>query len=208
MLFNFDTQRGTDMKNSLIKIALSTMLVGSAAFAQQSSEYEVNTYSLMGVEGGYSSFDYERENDAGKTTRTTNDLLHGGIKIGAQSQNYRIFLSAKFFDMSDFDYARMYGIEGQYMFNFSKIANFFIGVDVGTTDMKLIDKKNDQDVKVYKPYYGGDMGFNIHLGESFDWEIGARYLTINKTIEQDDIKYSFDRIIMGYTSFIFKYKMD
>ena len=195
------------MKSTLLKVALSTVLMSGVAVASQ-SEYEVDTYSLVGIEGGYSSFDYERENAAGKVKRTTGDLTHGGIKIGAQSESYRIFLSARFFDMSDFDYARMYGIEGQYMFNFSKMANFYIGVNAGTTDMKLIDKKNDQTVKVYKPYYGGDAGFNVHFGDSVDWEIGARYLTVDKTIEQDGIKYSFDHIIMGYTSVIFKFKMD
>jgi len=194
------------MKDLLVRVALSVLLMGSMAIAD-SSEYEINTYSLMGIEGGYSGFDYEKT-DTGVTKRTNGDLLHGGIKIGAQSTNYRIFLSARFFDMDDFEYARMYGIEGQYMFNFSKFANLYIGVNAGTTDMKFTDTATNPSIKVYEPYYGGDMGFNVHLGESVDWEMGARYLTIDSTITNSGVSYSFDHIIMGYTSIIFKYKMD
>jgi len=194
------------MKNRFLKIILSTLLLGSVAVA--SSEYSVDTYSLVGVEGGYSSFDYERTDATGNTKRTNGDLIHGGVKIGAQSKNYRVFLSARFFDMDDFDYARMYGIEGQYMFNFSKMANFYIGVNAGTTDMKFVDSVNNQSVKVYSPYYGGDAGFNIHFGESVDWEIGARYITINYDDDKNSVKYSFDHMMMGYTSVIFKFKMD
>jgi hypothetical protein len=179
--------------------------MGSVAVA---SEYEVDTYSLVGVEGGYSSFDYERTDAAGSVKRTDGELLHGAIKVGAQSNHYRIFLSARFFDMDNFDYARMYGIEGQYMFDFSKMANFYIGINAGTTDMKFVDSENAQSLKVSKPYYGGDLGVNVHFGDSIDWEIGARYLAIDSTVTESNIEYSFDRIIMGYTSLIFKFKMD
>jgi hypothetical protein len=195
------------MKKGIYGVALSALLATTTLMAG-TSEYEVDTYSLVGIEGGYSSFDYERTNAAGNTKRTNGDLLHGGVKIGAQSTNYRVFLSARFFDMDDFDYARMYGVEGQYMFNFSKMANFYIGINAGTTDMKFVDDVNNQSIKVYEPYYGGDAGFNIHFGDLVDWEIGARYLTIDADMDENNIKYSFDHIMMGYTSVIIKFKMD
>jgi hypothetical protein len=194
------------MRNKLAKVMLSTMLVGSALVAG-TSEYEIDTYSLVGVEAGFSSFDYERD-DGSNVQRTTGELMHGGIKIGAQSKNYRVFLSARYYDLTDFDYARTYGVEGQYMFNFSEIANLYIGVNAGTTDMKLIDVNNNSTVKVYEPYYGGDVGANIHFGDSIDWEIGVKYMTINSTIDKNSIKYNFDRIITAYTSLIYKFKMD
>jgi len=195
------------MKKSFLKIVLLMLFMGTAVVAS-SSEYGVDTYSLVGVEGGYSSFEHERTAVNGDIKRTKSDLVYGGIKVGAQSKHYRIFFSAHFFDTDDFNYARMYGVGGQYMFNFSKFANFFVGVNAGTTDMEFIDNINNKSIKVYEPYYGGDLGFNIHLSNSIDWEIGAKYITINSDQKENNIEYNFNNITTGYTSVIFKFKMD
>ena len=42
------------------------------------------------------------------------------VKIGAQTENYRVFLSARYYDADNLSTLNTYGAEIQYMFNFSK----------------------------------------------------------------------------------------
>lgn len=189
------------IKRILKSAVLASALMATSLMAEV-SEYEYNTYSLVGLEGGYSSFDYTN------TTSETLSLNHGGFKIGGQSENYRLFLSIRAYDSADFDYARTYGVEGQYLFNFSKYVNFFLGINGGVADMKFIDSASGDSVKVYDPYYGGDAGFNIHIGDMADLELGARIMTINSDVTVGVNTYEIDNIVTGYASIIFKYKMD
>lgn len=186
------------IKRVLKSVVLASVLMSTSLMAEV-SEYEYNTYSLVGFEAGYSSFDYEH---SGTTTERIN-LNNAGVKIGGQTDNYRLFLSIRGFDAAEFDYARTYGVEAQYLFNFSKFANFYLGVNAGTTDMRFSNS-----VKIYDPYVGADAGFNIHLGKMADLELGARVMSLNSETTVGGNTYKFDSIVTGYASIIFKYKMD
>lgn len=184
------------------KIILSTLLT-TTLFSQEFSFDD--SYSLVGVETSYSTFDVE--NDDTTTTMKTYKNSSAGLKIGAQSEDYRIFLSARYYDIKDFDSAYTLGGEFQYMINFSKYANFYLGVNGGVAEMSFIDAR-DTTRSISDSYFGGDAGFNIHATKSFDVEIGARVMSLNAKNIQNNITYSFNTMSCGYVSLIYKYKMD
>ena len=217
------------MIKHLTKVVLATALIASTLNAGEEltsknladdSKYKFATNSLVGFEGGYNQFDYESvDGTTGYTTRKKLDVAHGGIKIGAETESYRVFLSARFYGVEDFDYARTYGIEGQYKFNISEHFNVFMGVSIGKADFKLVDKTYNattgiygsnygKSIKIRETYYGGDAGVNIHIHEIADLEIGARFMALNDDTLVDQVSYNFDNTITGYASIIFKYQMD
>nr|WP_321267917.1 hypothetical protein [uncultured Sulfurimonas sp.] len=198
------------MVKKLNKIVLATLLVASSLVAEstENSKYKYNMNSLVGFEVGYSTFDYERVAGGLTTDKPTVNLNHGGIKIGAESENYRLFLSARAFDAGEFDYARAYGVEFQYLLNVSKMANIYFGVNAGKVDFKLDDKKNSNSVKLGENYIGGDIGVNVHLAKIVDLELGARVMSLNATQNDGAVKYDFDNIVTGYASIIYKFQMD
>lgn len=194
------------MVKIISKIVIGLALVSSSLLAEtgEVSKYQFDIKSLVGIEAGYSSFDVQRDDGTDKKTKSI-DLNHGGVKIGAESESFRLFLSARAFDAKEFKYARSYGVELQYLLNFSKYANLYFGAGVGKVDMKL---DAGDGVKFDDTYYSGDVGFNIHLGEIADWEIGARVMGINGEVKDAGVKYKLENIVTGYTSIIFKFKMD
>ncbi|WP_324171290.1 outer membrane beta-barrel protein [Sulfurimonas sp.] len=200
------------MAKTLSKLAVATILVASSLSAApaDNSKYRFNTNSLIGLEGTYSNFDYERVKIGDATVREKVSLKGGGLKIGAESNNYRFFLSARMYDAGEFEYARTYGVELQYLFNFSNFANMYLGVNFGKADMKFVDTKNGHNntVTIDDTYLGGDVGFNVHLGKQVDWEIGARFMRLNTSKTDAGATYNLDHIVTGYTSIIFKYQMD
>ncbi len=172
------------MKNGLSKIALAMMI---AAAPLAAGEYTYHTHSLFAIEGGMADSDME-----GSKVGTV------GLKIGAQSENYRIFLSARHFIADDISHFNTYGAEVQYMFNFSEPVNFFIGANVGNADIKVSTGTSSES----SLYYGADAGFNLHASEMIDVEIGARYMELQEDALNDS------RIVSGYASVIIKWKMD
>jgi hypothetical protein len=170
--------------------------------------YSFKTDSLVGFEGGYTSFDVEKTSNAPSEIKKYNDG-EAGIKIGAQTQNYRIFLSIRnYFLGGDYDYFVTYGGEFQYLFNFSKYANFFIGANAGIIDGRFSISGESESRTISDPYYGGDAGFNFHLGKTFDFEVGARVMVTDAKNTKNNITYTFDNLVTGYASIIIKYTMD
>ena len=166
------------IKKRLKSLAFTISLVGSTLLAQ-GTEIDSDTFSLVGLEGSYSSLDYENG------TRTDNiqgsESLGGlGLKLGAESKDFRIFLGGRYFvdSESKYDYIVTYGAELQYKFNVSQIMNIFVGVNGGIANMKFRADGEDFSRTLQEPYVGGDVGANIHLGRSVDLEIGARILSI------------------------------
>ncbi|MBU0721823.1 hypothetical protein KJ877_10805 [bacterium] len=195
------------MKNRLAKITLATLLTASA-LAADSSDYRFHTSSLIGFEGGYSSMDVERNNGITAATTQNHKFSHGGIKIGAQTEEYRLFLSGRYYVIDGFDYVSTMGAEFQYMINFSSAANIFLGVNTGLASMKFTPTGETTSRTVSDPYVGADAGLNIHLGESVDFELGARVLNLQAENTKNSIVYKFDNLISAYASIIFKYQID
>jgi hypothetical protein len=192
------------MKRKSIKIILSTLLLSSSIMASDFSD--VN--SLVGIEGGYSSLDVEK-NDIGLSAQLKKyNMYHGGLKIGAESENYRFFLSARYYNASDFDYAMTYGAELQYLFNISKSLNLYIGGEAGLMDIRFTPANEPFSRTFSEIYYGGDVGLNVHMSKNLDLEVGARVLSMDASNTINNVTYTFDNIVTGYASVIFKFQMD
>jgi len=190
------------MKRKFTKAILAAAI---ATMPLAASEYAFDTHSLFAIEGGASSVDIDV---AGPTAVTIEDtaIANAGIKIGAQSESYRIFLSARYYDVQDIDSLYTVGGELQYLFNFSEEANFFIGGNIGEAFIQVTPTSGS----AKSMYYGGDAGFNIHATDTFDIEIGARYMQLDETVTPTGSLYSytFNYIATGYASLIIKWQMD
>ena len=193
------------IKKVVQKIVLAGLVLTTPLMAE--FNFNKDIYSLLAFEGGYSSFDVEKNDAVNPASITKYDMMHAGLKIGAQSKNYRVFLSGRYYNANDFDYATTIGAELQYMFNFSSMANFYLGLNGGIVNMRFTDGGTTSRT-ISDPYYGGDAGFNIHLADNVDFELGARVMQIQAENKIGLISYKFDNLISGYASIIFKYKMD
>ncbi len=194
------------MQSKLSKVIWATLLVASSLVAE-SSMFD-NRYSLIGVEAGYSSLEVERNDNSNPVYMNRHGLPHGGLKIGAQSKSFRVFLSGRYQAGDDFDYITTYGAEIQYLLNVSTFANIYFGVGAGAVKMRFISADEIYTRTVSDSYFSGDLGTNIHLGEATDLELGVRVMSLGATNTIDNVTYTFDNMITGYASIIFKFKMD
>lgn len=187
------------MKNSLRKIVLATMIVVAPLTA---GEYSFDSHSLFAVEGGVSNIGIEGTGGV----YDEESIANVGLKIGAQTTNYRVFLSARYYDADNLSTLNTYGAEVQYMFNFSKPVNFFIGANGGVANVKIAIP-GDPSERASEMYYGADVGFNIHASELIDVEIGARHMVL----QEDIVALSgakVDGITTAYASVIIKWEMN
>jgi len=183
------------MKKNLTKALLAT-LIATAPLA--ANEYSYNANSLFALEGGYASMN---ETAAGGSGIQPDNFGSYGLKIGAETQDYRIFVTANYLDINNFDYAYTYGVALQYKFNFTQKVNFFLGANGGYADMKLSKGTSVNSGKsISDTYFGGDAGFNFHASELVDLELGGRMFKVNNDL--------VDNIVTGYASVIIKYQMD
>ncbi len=193
------------MKKS-IKALLATLLVATTLMADSSDVFADSTYSLVGIEGGYSSLDVDKTTGGSSKLKKYN--LYGvGLKIGAQSDDYRLFLSARYYSADDFDYLTTYGAELQYLFNVTTFANLYFGGGVGIANMRFVPT-GEATRTLSDVYYNGDIGMNLHIGDSADLELGVKIMALELENSISGVTYTFDNMITAYASIIFKFKMD
>jgi len=197
------------IKNRIKKVVLGLVLTASSLMALDMDDYEFQTSSLVGIEGGYSALGYEYGTP---TNNSTNRLWIGnmGLKLGAETKDFRVFLSGRYFydSSSSHDYIVTYGAEIQYKFNVTKIFNIYMGANAGIANMAFRATGESYTRTISDPYFGGDMGMNIHLGDSVDWELGGRVMSIQADNLKNGKTYHVNQIVSAYTSLIFKWKMD
>jgi hypothetical protein len=200
------------IKNKLQKTFLAVVLLSSSLMAE--SMYSNNTYSLVGLEGGYSSMDYERGTNLNNTQYKVN-MPHAGLKVGAESEDFRVFLSGRYFydSAKTYDYVTTYGAEVQYKFNVAKSLDFFIGANGGIANMKFrgTTSAGAQETfsrTIQSPYFGGDIGTNIRLSDSTVFELGGRVMSLQADNTKDATTYRIGNIVSVYASIIFRWKMN
>ena len=184
------------MKKIIFKIIITLLILSTSAFSAST----LNTKSLVAIEGSYNSFNISEDG------AESEKIIHGGfgVKIGSQTDNYRLFLSARNKAIPDYNYAYTLGAEIQYLMNFSSVANIFIGVNSGYFHLKI-----DDESELNTKYIGGDIGLNLHLSEKADLEIGTRTIKLDDSLHlSNGVIHEFDNITSVYVSFIFKYSMD
>ncbi len=172
-----------------------------------------STQSLVGVEGGVASFDLE--NNMGHPSSSQSPASFG-LKIGAEAQTYRVFLSGRYYSVSDeFDSANSFGAELQYLFRVSSNFNIFAGINAGIMNMEFYDT-NKYKREISRGYYGGDLGVNFSVAHNLDIELGVRYMNLNadNTNYIDDgtgnevpYTYNIDDMVNTYASLIYKFKI-
>lgn len=195
--------------NKIEKIVLGSLFVGGTLFAQESG---INA-SLVGIEGGLDSVAYE-QTSASTYKSDKNILGHLGLKVGAESEHYRVFLNGRYYSDPDEKYDSLvtYGVDVQYKFNFSSMLNAFVGVGAGMAHAKFTLDGEPFSRVISDPYYAGDLGVNIHLDDSIDLELGGRYISLDalnsRTLGTTQVDYRLESIITGYASIIFKYQLD
>ena len=190
------------IKKVLKKALISSLLVSSALMAN-SSEYLYDTKSLVGFEGGFGGINVK----AAPINDGYVDIGHAGLKIGAQTEDYRLFLSGRYFAGDNFNKITTLGAEFQYKFHVASFMDFFLGVNGGLVSIDYDDVAN-VNREISDVYYGGDVGANFIVTDLVDFEIGARLMSIQADNTIGGVTYTFDDIISGYASIIFKYDMD
>jgi hypothetical protein len=198
------------MIKKLKKVLLAVALLATPMMADDSFGTE---YSLVGFELGYGSIHSEVTDASGtNVVFKTNDtsLINGAIKLGAQSEHYRVLLSGRYAQDTDslFDYVMDYEIEGDYLFNFSRYANFFIGIHGGVTYLKFVRPNESFSRTIDSPFYGGNLGFNIHATRFIDVELAGRYSIIDGSNTKNNVEYKFTDSYNLYCSIIFKYQLE
>lgn len=173
---------------------------------------------LLAIEGGFApnvGIDYKASPTASELTNYTQGPTLG-LKIGAEGDEFRVFIGGRYMSLDNFKYAFSGGLEFQYLIRIAKAFNIFAGVEAGYMSMKF----NDADfgatsgiIRVIEtPYYGGDIGINIDFGESFGIELGGRLLQLNSATNINpnpttslDSTTRLDYIPSVYGSLIFKF---
>ncbi len=190
-------------------------LIGVPLLALSLQAGDWSTQSLVGIEGGVTSFDLDNNNPYGESTSSSQSPTSFGLKVGAEAQTYRIFLSGRHYSVSDeFDYANSFGVEFQYLFRFGSNASVFAGINGGIINMEFNDS-NAYTREISQGYFGGDLGVNFSVNHNFDVELGVRYMNLNAdntkyvdgVDEQVAYTYSIDNMVNTYVSLIYKFKI-
>ena len=195
------------IKNKLGKAVLVAAMLSSAVMADTVIYPD---YSLIGIEGGYTSINSDVDDNINHTSKAVNKSVENiGVKIGAQSYNYRIFLTANYYTNPDssYDYVGTYGGELDYLLNVSEKMNLFIGVNGGVVNMKFIAPNETSKRLIADPYYGADAGINLHASKLIDIELGARLMMLDAVNTKNNVSYTFNNFVGGYASIIFKFEM-
>jgi len=191
------------MKKKLSGIVLATSLLCTGTYADD-LHFKDGTKSLIAFETGFSSLDMDLPTVSGESESFANV----GVKVGAETRNYRVFASFRYLAISDFDYATTVGLELQYLINLSSSFNMFVGLNGGYANMKLADSSN-RTRTFSDPYYGADFGCNYHMNENFDLEVGVRVNTLDAENTLDAAgTYKLNNILGAYVGVVYKFDLD
>lgn len=196
------------LKSKLYTATLALSLL-TTSLAARGGDYAFESNSLVGIEAGGSSLSYEY-GTPDNNTQSDITLANLGLKLGAETRDFRLFLSGRYYYDSSrkHDYIVTYGAEFQYKFNVSSFMNAYIGASGGVASLAFRADGETFTRTISDPYFGGDAGVNFHVTKSVDWELGARVISIQADNLRDSKTYHINEIVSAYTSIIFRWKMD
>ncbi len=186
------------------KIAFLIICLGLSLFAGE-------TRSLIGIDAGYGQFTYSANDGRDDLSE---DVGMIGLKLGAENESWRVFVEGRYFAITDaFDYANTLGVSLQYLIPVGDSFNFFLGANAGLVSLKFADNGINKAYAFSDPYFGGDIGFNVHVTDNVDWELAGRYMNIDaKNTQYTNVNnpnsgrtYTVEDMINAYTSIIIKF---
>ncbi len=139
----------------------SSLYAGNASVAKGFIGLEVGAGTVQGDVGGYfEELDYE------------GDAIEYGLRLGAQSDEWRTMFVFDYYDSSDDDQNLEKGfLMFDYFFLQDGESSFkpFIGLNVGYANYESTDVEDNGFL------YGGQVGFVINVAESIDLDLSYRY---------------------------------
>jgi len=201
---NREVKKGMKMKNILGSVLLLT-----GVYATASENYFQNAWDakgLIALEGAFGTGQSKLTTDTSTSNAVrveqsgNNAAFGGGLKLGGESENYRLFISARYHDVKTYDYVTTVGAEMQYLIRAGEHFNIFMGINGGGMGSQITDGAIEY--TVWDPYAGADVGVNIDIIDNFGLELGGR---VNKAFSDSSIKGSVNFLAEGYVSLVFKF---
>jgi hypothetical protein len=189
--------------NKLLKIALSFLLGASLYTNAQALDWD--SQSLVGVEFGYGSMDVE-----GEFSKESKNPILAGVKLGSKNKNFRLYLSANYLNISDFDFSMMYGADVQYLFPLTREFDVYVGLNGGVINLSFDPSRYDslataggRDILQY--YAGADVGMDYIFSKEWSAELGLRYLYLDIAHTKFNETYKIDSMTQLYMGLIYRY---
>jgi len=193
------------MKKIAISIVATALLTSSLVAG--SFDREPAYTALTGVELGYTRVNYDYGTQYNNTANSV-WMPVGALKVGAESEDYRAFISGKYFYDTDrdYEYITTYGAELQYKFHPADSFDIFIGGDIGVANIKWRADGETFARTISTGYFGGEIGLNIHLDDKFDLELAGRVLSLDAENTINNVSYRINTISTAYVGLVFKWE--
>ena len=194
-----------------MKKVLSSVLLLTSVYATAGENYYQNAWDakgLLAIEGmfGTAQTKLTEPNPAGGDhviKNEGNSAFGGGLKLGGESEHYRLFVSGRYHAVDNYDYVVTAGLELQYLLRFTEYFDIFLGINGGMMGSQATISSTEY--SVWNPYAGADAGVNIDVAENFGIELGVR---MNQAFADSSEVGSVDNLVEGYASLVFKFTSD
>ena len=195
------------MKKIVSIIATLFVLATTAQAAESSALDNWGVKTIIGIEGGFGQTSIET-NATGATNQTP--YLGGlGLKLGAEGQEYRIYIDGRYYIIDGVEFAFSGGATIQYIFRFSNFMNYFVGIEAGVTSFRYkVENESFTRETGLQLYYGANTGFNFDITDSVGIELGGRYMVMDAANTKDGVLTKIPYIAEGYLAIDFKYVME
>jgi len=191
-----------------MKKVLGSVLLLTSVYATAGENYFQDAWDakgLLAIEGAFGTAQTKQvqDNPSGGvhvlSSESKSDVA-GGLKLGGESEDYRVFISARYHVVDGFDSVITAGAELQYLLRAGENFNLFLGLNGGALGSQAT--VGSTQYSYWDPYAGADIGANIDIHENFGLEFGARF---NKGFGDQNDPAVIDYLAEGYVSLVFKF---
>ena len=191
----------------MLRKSVGSLMLLAGVYASAGENYFQTAWDakgLIALEGGAGVANVKQTQDITGGVYVQNSsneaVVSAGLKLGGESENYRLFVSARYHNVQDFDYVATVGGELQYLIRAGESFNVFLGLNGGMMSSQRTIGTDEYSIN--NPYAGADAGINIDITEHFGIELGAR---INSTFTNSDNPANIAYLAEGYGSLVFKF---
>ena len=192
----------------MLRKTIGSALLLASVYASAGENYFQNEWDakgLIGLEGAFGTTQVKQTEEAPNggnhvIESSSETALAGGLKLGGESEHYRLFLSGRYHAVDNFDSVVTLGAELQYLIRAGEHFNIFMGVNGGQLMSQATVGSTQYTFD--STYVGGDAGLNIDISENFGVEFGARAM---KTLADSSEPGAVSLLVEGYASLVFKF---